>query len=262
MTANDDSTSNDDREAKVIFEGVSKAFEKKGTPLSVLQDVDLSVREGEFLCLLGPSGCGKSTLLNIAGGFERPTTGSVRIDGKEIHRPSPHRVFVFQEYGIFPWASVWDNVVLGIRNRSRQEQHRIAKDVIELVGLSGFERAYPMELSGGMKQRVEVARALAVEPDVIFMDEPFGALDSLTRLTLRAELLRIWGERQPTILFVTHDVDEAMQLAQRVAVFTERPGRIAEVVTLDMPHPRDIGSPEYGQIKRRLFELLGVTTAI
>jgi NitT/TauT family transport system ATP-binding protein len=262
MTANDDSASNDDREAKVIFEGVSKAFEKKGTPLSVLQDVDLSVREGEFLCLLGPSGCGKSTLLNIAGGFERPTTGSVRIDGKEIHRPSPHRVFVFQEYGIFPWASVWDNVVLGIRNRSRQEQHRIAKDVIELVGLSGFERAYPMELSGGMKQRVEVARALAVEPDVIFMDEPFGALDSLTRLTLRAELLRIWGERQPTILFVTHDVDEAMQLAQRVAVFTERPGRIAEVVTLDMPHPRDIGSPEYGQIKRRLFELLGVTTAI
>jgi NitT/TauT family transport system ATP-binding protein len=262
MTANDDRTSNDDREAKVIFEGVSKAFEKKGTPLSVLQDVDLSVREGEFLCLLGPSGCGKSTLLNIAGGFERPTTGSVRIDGKEIHRPSPHRVFVFQEYGIFPWASVWDNVVLGIRNRSRQEQHRIAKDVIELVGLSGFERAYPMELSGGMKQRVEVARALAVEPDVIFMDEPFGALDSLTRLTLRAELLRIWGERQPTILFVTHDVDEAMQLAQRVAVFTERPGRIAEVVTLDMPHPRDIGSPEYGQIKRRLFELLGVTTAI
>jgi NitT/TauT family transport system ATP-binding protein len=186
MTANDDSASNDDREAKVIFEGVSKAFEKKGTPLSVLQDVDLSVREGEFLCLLGPSGCGKSTLLNIAGGFERPTTGSVRIDGKEIHRPSPHRVFVFQEYGIFPWASVWDNVVLGIRNRSRQEQHRIAKDVIELVGLSGFERAYPMELSGGMKQRVEVARALAVEPDVIFMDEPFGALDSLTRLTLRA----------------------------------------------------------------------------
>ena len=249
------------KKMKVVFEGVSKAFDQQREALEVLKEVDLTVEDGEFLCLLGPSGCGKSTLLNIAGGFERPSSGSVRIDGEEVHGPDPRRVFVFQEYGIFPWASVWDNVVLGVRDRTRDEQHRIAAEVIELVGLQGFERAYPMELSGGMKQRVEVARALAVEPDVIYMDEPFGALDSLTRLTLRAELLRIWGERRPTILFVTHDVDEAMQLAQRVAVFTERPGRIAEVVTLDMPHPRDLGSPEYGRIKRRLYELLGVTHA-
>ncbi|MDP6741251.1 MAG: ATP-binding cassette domain-containing protein, partial [Planctomycetota bacterium] len=166
---------------KVVFEGVSKAFDKKGEDLLVLEDVNLSIAEGEFVCLLGPSGCGKSTLLNIAGGFEAPTTGTVRVDGEPVAGPDPRRVFVFQEYGIFPWASVWDNIVLGIRHLSREKQHEIAQGVIDLVGLSGFERAYPMELSGGMKQRVEVARALAVSPDVIYMDEPFGALDSLTR---------------------------------------------------------------------------------
>ena len=171
-------------------------------------------------------------------------------------------MFVFQEYGIFPWASVWDNIVLGVRDQTKAEQHRIVEEVIELVGLSGFESSYPMELSGGMKQRVEVARALAVSPDVLFMDEPFGALDSLTRLTLRTELLRIWDERKPTILFVTHDVDEAMQLAERDVVFSARPGRIAEIVSVDMPHPRDIGGVEYGRIKNRLYELLGVTHLI
>jgi NitT/TauT family transport system ATP-binding protein len=247
---------------KVVFEGVSKTFKQKGAPLEVLTSVDLTVDEGEFVCLLGPSGCGKSTLLNIAGGFERPTSGSVKIDGAEVHEPNAKRVFVFQEYGIFPWASVWDNIALGVRDQSKVEQHRIVEEVIELVGLSGFERSYPMELSGGMKQRVEVARALAVSPDVLFMDEPFGALDSLTRLTLRTELLRIWDERKPTVLFVTHDVDEAMQLAERIVVFSARPGRIAEIVSVDMPHPRDIGGAEYGRIKNRLYELLGVTHLI
>jgi len=247
---------------KVVFEGVSKSFDQKGQPLQVLDNIDLTVAEGEFVCLLGPSGCGKSTLLNIAGGFERPTTGKVTIDGQEVDGPNPKRVFVFQEYGIFPWASVWDNVVLGIRDRPKAERQRIAQETIELVGLDGFESAYPMELSGGMKQRVEVARALAVAPDVIYMDEPFGALDSLTRLTLRAEILRIWEERNPTILFVTHDVDEAMQLAERIVVFSARPGRIAEIVSVDIPHPRDIGSPEYGRIKNQLYELLGVTHLI
>jgi ABC-type nitrate/sulfonate/bicarbonate transport system ATPase subunit len=171
-------------------------------------------------------------------------------------------VFVFQEYGIFPWASVWDNIVLGIRHLSRQEQHDIAQGVIDLVGLSGFERAYPMELSGGMKQRVEVARALAVSPDVIYMDEPFGALDSLTRLAMRSELIRIWEDRHPTILFVTHDVDEAIQLAERVVVFSARPGRIEEIIDVNLPHPRDLGAPEYGQVKNRLYERLGVSHRI
>ncbi len=247
---------------KVVFEGVSKDFEKDGAPLAVLQDVDLSVGEGEFVCLLGPSGCGKSTLLNIAGGFEAPTRGTVRIDGEPVQGPDARRVFVFQEYGIFPWASVWDNVALGLRHLSSSEQHRIVGETIEMVGLSGFERTYPMELSGGMKQRVEVARALAVSPDVLYMDEPFGALDSLTRLSMRSELIRIWKSRKVTILFVTHDVDESIQLAERVVVFSERPGKIADIVPVDLEHPRDLGSPEYGQIKNRLYGLLGVSHSV
>ena len=248
--------------SKVVFGAVSKTFQTKNEPLVVLDEIDVAVGEGEFVCFLGPSGCGKSTLLNIAGGFERPTSGRVLIDGQEVRGPDPRRVFVFQEYGIFPWASVWDNVVLGIRHLPKKEQYQIAGEVIELVGLDGFERSYPMELSGGMKQRVEVARALAVDPDVIYMDEPFGALDSLTRLTLRAELIRIWKEREKTILFVTHDVDESVQLAQRVVVFTARPGRIAGIVDVDLEHPRDLGSPEYGRVKNQLYDLLGVSHLI
>ena len=251
-----------DRSPKLIFEGVSKTFTTGREPLPVLEDIDLEIREGELVCLLGPSGCGKSTLLNIAAGFERPTSGRVTIDGEEVAGPHPRRVFVFQEYGIFPWASVWDNVVLGIRRLPKAEQHRIAQETIDLVGLTGFEHAYPMELSGGMKQRVEVARALAVSPDVIYMDEPFGALDSLTRLGMRSELIRIWQEQRKTIVFVTHDVDESVQIAERVVVLSDRPGRIADIVEVDLSHPRDLGSPEYGRIKNRLYELLGVEHSV
>ncbi|MCB9916359.1 MAG: ABC transporter ATP-binding protein [Planctomycetes bacterium] len=250
------------RRPKVVFEGVSKIFRKRGDDLLVLDDVSLTVRDGEFVCLLGPSGCGKSTLLNIAGGFERADRGRVTIDGEEVREPSSRRVFVFQEYGIFPWASVWDNVALGLRHMPAGERGAIVQATIDMVGLGGFERAYPMELSGGMKQRVEVARALAVSPDVIYMDEPFGALDSLTRLTMRSELVRIWQQQRPTILFVTHDVDESIQLADRVVVLSARPGRIADVVEVGLDHPRDLGSPEYGRIKNRLYELLGVQHTI
>jgi NitT/TauT family transport system ATP-binding protein len=248
--------------AKVSFRGVSKVFEQRGKELVVLEKIDLDVREGEFLCLLGPSGCGKSTLLNVAGGFERPSAGAVLIDGEEVQSPSRRRIFVFQEYGIFPWASVWDNVVLGLRDRPREEQHDIAVRTIELVGLTGFERSYPMELSGGMKQRVEVARALAVQPDVIFMDEPFGALDSLTRLSMRAELIRIWKSANPTILFVTHDVEESVMLADRICVLSKRPGRIADLVEVGLEHPRDPSHPEFGRIRSRLFNALGVHAAV
>ena len=248
--------------AKVCFEGIRQSFPTKQEDLLVLDGIDLDVAESEFVCLLGPSGCGKSTLLNIAGGFVAPTSGQVTIDGEVVTAPSAQRVFVFQEYGIFPWASVWDNIALGLRHLSSDEQHEIVSSTIELVGLEGFERAYPMELSGGMKQRVEVARALAVSPDVIYMDEPFGALDSLTRLTMRSELIRIWGQKKPTILFVTHDVDESIQLAERIVVMSARPGRIADILEVDLPHPRDLGSPEYGVIKNRLYELLGVSNKI
>ena len=247
---------------KVVFTGVHKVFPQRGEELSVLEDVSLTVHEGEFVCLLGPSGCGKSTLLNIAGGFERCTSGSVTVDGEVVTEPSPRRVFVFQEYGIFPWASVWDNVALGLRDLPKDEQHTIIQRTIDLVGLTGFEKSYPMELSGGMKQRVVVARALAVSPDVIYIDEPFGALDSLTRLTMRQEIIRIWQQDKKTILFVTHDVDESIQLADRIVVLSARPGRIADIVEVGLDHPRDLGSPEYGVIKNRLYELLGVSHSI
>jgi ABC-type nitrate/sulfonate/bicarbonate transport system ATPase subunit len=243
---------------KVRIEGLSKSFGTRNGPLHVLDDVTLAVREGELVCLLGPSGCGKSTLLNVVAGFEPCDKGRVTIEGEVVRKPDPRRVFVFQEYGIFPWATVWDNVALGLRKRPREEQERIVQATIDLVGLTGFERSYPMELSGGMKQRVEVARALAVSPDVIYMDEPFGALDSLTRLTMRAELIRIWQAEKKTILFVTHDVDESVQLADRIVVFSKRPGRILDIVTVGLSHPRDIGGAEYGRVKNRLYELLGV----
>lgn len=244
---------------KVAVRGVSKVFQRKSDALIVLQGVDLDVSAGEFVCLLGPSGCGKSTLMNIIGGFDFPTSGDVSIDSAPVEGPDPRRVFVFQEYGVFPWASVWDNVALGLRRLDAAEQHARIQHYIELVGLKGFEKTYPAELSGGMRQRVAVARALAVKPDVVLMDEPLGALDSLTRLKMRAELLRIWQEERMTILFVTHDVEESMQLADRVVVMSPRPGRIAEIVEIDAPHPREVDSPEYVEIKARLYGLLGVT---
>jgi len=248
--------------SKVVIRGLRKSFSRRGTELVVLQDLDLSIGSSEFVSILGPSGCGKTTLLNIVGGFDTASSGSVEIDGQPVRGPDPRRVFVFQEYGIFPWASVWDNVGLGLRKRPREEQTKLISHYIELVGLRGFETTFPAELSGGMKQRVAVARALAVSPDIIFMDEPFGALDSLTRLQMRRELLRIWQQEKPTILFVTHDVDEALQLADRIVVLSPRPGRIAEIVDVGFAHPRDFGSVEYGRAKNRLFELLGVSHAL
>jgi ABC-type nitrate/sulfonate/bicarbonate transport system ATPase subunit len=247
---------------KVSVRGVQKTFQQRNGALAVLQDIDFEVRTGEFVCVLGPSGCGKSTLLSIIGGHEEPSAGAVEIDGEPVVEPDPRRMFVFQEYGVFPWASVWDNVALGLRGRPPAEQARAIQHYIDLVGLKGFERSYPSQLSGGMKQRVAVARALAVSPDVVFMDEPLGALDSLTRLQMRSEILRLWQREQMTILFVTHDVDESIQLADRIVVMTPRPGRIAEIVTVDLPHPRDLGAPEYGRIKNRLYELLGVRHAV
>jgi ABC-type nitrate/sulfonate/bicarbonate transport system ATPase subunit len=247
---------------KIRVRGASKTFLRGDQRVEALAPVDLEVRAGEFVCLLGPSGCGKSTLMNLIGGFEAPSGGSIEIDGLPVAGPDPRRVFVFQEYGIFPWASVWDNVALGLRGLPKEQQSQTIQATIDLVGLTGFEKSYPMELSGGMKQRVGVARALAVSPDVIYMDEPFGALDSLTRLTMRAELIRIWQTRKPTILFVTHDVDESIQLADRVVVFSPRPGRIAGIVEVDLPHPRDLGSARYGAIKNQLYELLGVRHSV
>jgi NitT/TauT family transport system ATP-binding protein len=247
---------------KVRVVGLRKSFIRNKAEHLVLDDISLDVRAGEFVCLLGPSGCGKSTLLNILGGFESVDEGTVEIEGQPVTGPDPRRVFVFQEYGIFPWASVWDNIGLGLRRKSKDELAQTVQRYVDLIGLKGFERSFPSELSGGMRQRVAVARALAVDPDVVFMDEPLGALDSLTRLQMRGELLRLWQRQKMTILFVTHDVDESLQLADRVVVMSNRPGRIAEIVSVDMAHPRDVGSPEYGGLKNRLYELLGVAHAV
>ena len=228
----------------------------------VLEDIDLTVREGEFVCILGPSGCGKSTFLNVVAGFLAPTGGSVKIDGEEVQGPDPRRIFVFQERGVFPWLTVEGNIGFGLGRLPRAERERRIEHYVQLVGLGGFEKAYPHELSGGMKQRVEVARALAVDPDMLYLDEPFGALDSITRLVMRAELLRIWQAERKTILFVTHDIEESVQLADRVAVMTARPARIRRIVEIDLPHPRDLSSRRYLELRDGIFEEIGLAHRI
>ncbi|HUP44316.1 MAG TPA: ABC transporter ATP-binding protein [Thermoanaerobaculia bacterium] len=240
--------------SKVEFRGLSMKF----GATDVLRDIDLSVREGELVCILGPSGCGKSTLLNIAGGFLRPTAGEVTIDGVAVSGPDPRRIFVFQERGVFPWLTVEGNIAFGLFRLPEREQRERVAHYVQLVGLAGFEHAYPRELSGGMKQRLEVARALAVRPDVLYLDEPFGALDSITRLQMRRELLRIWNAERKTILFVTHDIDESVQLADRVVVLSQRPGRIRRVVDIDIAHPRDLSAPRYIALRDTIFSEIGL----
>jgi ABC-type nitrate/sulfonate/bicarbonate transport system ATPase subunit len=247
---------------KLAVRGLRMTFRTDDHAVRVLEDIDLDVREGEFVCILGPSGCGKSTLLNVVAGFLSPTAGSVRIDGEEVRGPDPRRIFVFQERGVFPWLTVEGNIGFGLGKLPRAErQERIAR-YVRLVGLAGFEQAYPHELSGGMKQRVEVARALAVDPDVLYLDEPFGALDSITRLVMRGELLRIWQAERKTILFVTHDIEESVQLADRVVVMSSRPARIRRIVPIDLPHPRDLSSRRYLELRDGIFEEIGLAHRI
>jgi len=246
------------RKAKLRAEGINMVFTRDGAAVPVLENINLEIREGEFVCLLGPSGCGKSTLLNIIAGFLAPTQGQVRIDGELVQGPDSRRIFVFQERGVFPWLTVEGNIGFGLFRLPRSEREQRIARYVRLVGLQGFERTYPHELSGGMKQRLEVARALAVNPDMLFLDEPFGALDSITRLTMRRELLRIWEAERKTVVFVTHDIDEAAQLADRVVVMTARPARIRRIVEIDIPHPRDISSPRYLKLRDSIFEEIGL----
>ncbi len=239
---------------KVRFEKIGMRF----GAVHVLDDINLSVDEGEFVCILGPSGCGKSTLLNIVGGFVTPTEGQVTIDGEPVTGPDPRRIFVFQERGVFPWLTVEENIGFGLFQKPEAEKRERIAYYIQLVGLRGFEKSYPRELSGGMKQRLEVARALAVNPDVLYLDEPFGALDSITRLQMRRELLRIWHAERKTILFVTHDIEESVQLADRVVVLSARPGRIRRIVPIDIPHPRDLSDPRYIARRDEIFAEIGL----
>ncbi len=245
--------------SRLEVHGVSKSFvQRGGALLDVLSNIDFTIEAGEFVCLLGPSGCGKSTLLSILGGFETADAGRISIDGEPLCGPDPRRVFVFQEYGIFPWLSVNENIEFGLHRLNTDERRRRVAHWVGATGLGGFENALPAELSGGMRQRVALARSLAVEPDVLFMDEPLGALDSLTRQKMRSEISALWQRLRPTVLFVTHDVDEALLLADRIVVMTARPGRIQEIVSVPIAHPRRFGEPEYVAIKRRLYRLLGL----
>jgi NitT/TauT family transport system ATP-binding protein len=241
--------------------GTANAAGPDNAAAHVLESVSLNVHEGEFVCIVGPSGCGKSTLLNTVGGFLKPTRGRVLIDGLPVSRPDSRRIFIFQENGIFPWLTVEENVGFGLLGKSAAERRRIISHYLEMVGLSGFEKSYPREISGGMKQRVELARALAASPDVLYMDEPFGALDFLTRLKMRADLVEIWRREKKTILFVTHDVEESVQLADRVVVMTRRPATVSTIIDVKLPRPRDIDSHEYLNLRDEIFEFMGLDHA-
>ncbi len=234
------------------------AAQRRGEPIHVLQEINFTVVPGEFVCIVGPSGCGKTSLLNIIGGFLAPTRGEVLIESERIAGPDPRRIFIFQEGGVFPWLNVRDNIAFGLGRRRRAEREKLIRHYVEMVGLSGFERSYPRELSGGMRQRVEIARALAANPEIIYMDEPFGALDYITRFKMRADLIRIWQEERKTILFVTHDIEEAVQLADRVLVMTRRPATVRADVAIDLTRPRDLHDASYLEARDRIFDAMGM----
>ena len=247
--------------AKVLVEGVTKRFETREGERMALDGVSLAIRENEFVCVVGPSGCGKSTLLSLIAGLERPTSGQVLVDGRPVEGPGPERGVVFQQYALFPWLTVEGNVEFGLKlaGMGPEERRERASGLLGAVGLADFAGAYPKELSGGMRQRVAIARAWAPDPAVLLMDEPFGALDAQTRVQLQQELLDMWVASRKTCFFITHDVEEAVLLAQRVVVMSPRPGRVRQVVDVDMPYPR---GPEtrldahFLEIKARVWELV------
>lgn len=244
---------------RVSIRGVSRKFVKDEVSGTLaLDNVSLDIEDKEFVCFIGPSGCGKTTLLRIVSGLDLPDSGEVFVDNERILSPGPKRGMVFQEYSLFPWKTVMDNIIFGPQMRGIKKKDAIeeAQKYLELVGLEQFRDSYPHELSGGMKQRVAIARALANEPEVLLMDEPFGALDAQTRNTLQHELLSIWQKKNITILFVTHSVDEAVFLADRIVIMTARPGKIKEVIKVDIPRLRERTSLEVNQLRNRVLRLL------
>ncbi|HUE49753.1 MAG TPA: ABC transporter ATP-binding protein [Candidatus Dormibacteraeota bacterium] len=245
--------------SKLAIDNVSKSFQSASGTVLALDHVSLQVNEGEFVCLVGASGCGKTTLLNIIAGLEKPDSGNVLADGKPITNPGRDRLVMFQEPALFPWLNVFGNVLFGLKlkpNLTNKDRRDVARYYLELVGLTRFERANIHELSGGMKQRVSLARALAPNPRVLLMDEPFAALDALTREQLYGDLQRIWKERKKTIVFVTHNVREAACLGERVLLFSPHPGRIQEEFAVNLPRPRDINSVDLASYATKIIRSL------
>ena len=244
----------------IELRGVSKIFSdpQRGRYLLAIDDIALTVETNDFFCLLGPSGCGKSTILNMIAGFDRPTSGDVRVQGSKVERPGSDRGVVFQQPTLMPWLTAWENIAfhLKLKGVPKAERRRRAQAFIELVGLQGFENHHPSELSGGMNQRVGLARALLMNPSVILMDEPFAALDAQTKLEMQEELVTIWQRHLCTVVFVTHSVDEALMLGNKIAVMTQRPGRIRQLLTFDVPRPRDITGSEFNDVKRHVLGMI------
>jgi NitT/TauT family transport system ATP-binding protein len=238
----------------IRIDQVSKVFAGEGRQVVALQDIALEIPRGQFTCLLGPSGCGKSTLLNAVAGFSAPTSGRILVDGAPVVGPGPERGMVFQEYALFPWMTVEQNIGFGleIKGMPKADIRRRVGELLALLSLSDFRARYPKDLSGGMRQRVAIARVLALDSPILLMDEPFGALDALTRRNLQDELQRIWLETRKTILFVTHSIEEAIYLADRIVVMTYRPGTVKRDMLVELPRPRDPAAPEFNALKREL----------
>lgn len=245
--------------AKVVIDNVVKKFNTRNGEVVALNGVNLEIAENEFVCVVGPSGCGKSTLLNMISGLDNPTEGHVLVNGKEVTKPSSERGVVFQQYALFPWLTVRKNIEFGLKIKgcSKEVIRAEVDKYLKMVDLTQFENSYPKELSGGMKQRVAIARAYAVNPEVLLMDEPFGALDAQTKAQLQSELINTWSQEKKTIFFITHDVEEAVVLAQRIVIMSARPGRIREIINVNLPYPRDQKvrlSPEFMEIKNHIWD--------
>ena len=253
------------KEPFLNFENVSKAFPTPKGPYVVLEDVNLNIQEGEFICVIGHSGCGKSTLLNMVSGFSRPTTGEVRLRSHPITKPGPDRMVVFQNYALLPWLTAFENIYLAVDavhpDKAQSEKEEIVKYNLNLVGLSEAANKKPQQLSGGMKQRISIARALSIRPEVLILDEPFGALDAITKEELQEELLKIWNDMRMTVLMITHDIDEALFLADRLVMMTNGPrANIGEILNIPFPRPRDrtriMEDPEYYNLRNYALDYL------
>lgn len=243
---------------KIEIKNVKKSYASDKGLLPVVDGVDFSVRDGEFVAIVGPSGCGKSTLMNMVAGFIRPDEGSVLIDGRERTKPNSKGILISQHGSVFPWLTVRENLMFGLNGHAQLDKTELADHYAAIVGLKGFEHSYPHELSGGMLKRAEIARALVVKPDILYMDEPFSALDALMSLRVRNELLRILGEERHTVMLITHDVEEAIHMADRILVLSPRPTRIQATFEVNLPHPRRLTSPEAQELRAAVLRELGV----